>query len=507
MFRKLAITSILFASLAAIGEVFALELPTVSWLFSFGSTTGWIFAALLLIFGLYLLIACPKDVAWTPVTLARFARFKSITRGWWSFKILIFLVLLAVLDQALVGKRALWVSYEGKQYFPAFVKARYPASTFGQVADGETNYRQLKEAARENDKLAVLMPALPWAPVLDSDDQQTLVLETREGLLYKPGNEAPYSGRAVRKYEGSHQNHTDLRVRRGLPDGEWLSYTEDGALISRAYYRKGNKERENLTGEITPEQFKALDTKAGPLTVTLYPPIPPLWKAKHFLGTDSRGWDVLAQIYGGWQLNLKAIIIYISLTYFIGIMIGTLMGFWSGWFDTILQRCIEILEQLPFLYIVMIVVSIVSVANMNLSWLLGVLCIFSWTGITYTLRALTYKEKERDYISAARLQGASTWRIITRYILPNILSTLVTVIPFSIVGIIATLTALSFVGFGLPETYPSWGWLFDDGISHLSAYWITLSMFFITVLILLLFTFVGEALREAFDPKKFSTYQ
>jgi microcin C transport system permease protein len=155
----------------------------------------------------------------------------------------------------------------------------------------------------------------------------------------------------------------------------------------------------------------------------------------------------------------------------------------------------------------MIVVSIVSVAEMNLGILLGVICLFSWTGLTYTMRALAYKEKERDYVAAARLQGAGTFRILTRYLLPNMLATLVTYVPFSVAGIIASLTALAFVGFGLPETYAQWGWLFDDGMNHLNALWISVSMFTVMVGILLLVTFVGEALREAFDPKKFSTYQ
>jgi microcin C transport system permease protein len=273
----------------------------------------------------------------------------------------------------------------------------------------------------------------------------------------------------------------------------------------RASYRAGEKQREEFTGEMKPEEFSSAATTDW--IVVVYPAIPPMWKAGHYLGTDSRGWDVLAQMYGGWQLNLKAILLYLSLTYGVGVLIGTLMGFWGGWFDLLFQRLIEILENLPFLYIVMIVVGVVGVANMNLPLLLGVICVFSWTGLTYSMRALAYKEKERDYIAAARLQGAGTFRIVTRYLVPNVLATLVTVIPFSVVGIITSLTALAFVGFGLPETYAQWGVLFDDGLNHLSAGWITISMFAIMVIILLLVTFVGEALREAFDPKKFTTYQ
>jgi microcin C transport system permease protein len=506
MIRLLSIVALLVGALSLTGELAGLDLPSIAWFFKVGKTFGWVSGVVSILGGLAGLVWLPKDVNWNPVTLGRFRRYRSIGRGWWSFLILLLLVGLALLDQALVGKRALMVSWEGKLYFPAFVKERYTEATFGGTSDAEANYRVLKDRIKKDgNKGWVLMPLIPWDPVLDSDDLQTMALEERDGKLFKPGEEYAYSGRAVKYYKGSEQKHTDMRVRRGLPEGEWLGYTREGALALRAFYQDGKKQREDFTGEMPQEAFQSAEVSEW--MVTLYPPIPPLPKAGHYLGTDSRGWDILAQIYGGWQLNLKAVFIYLAITYALGIAVGTLMGFWGGWFDMIMQRFIEILEQLPFLYIVMIVVSIVGVANMNLPWLLGIICIFSWTGLTYSLRALAYKEKERDYIAAARLQGASTWRIVTRYLVPNVLATLVTAIPFSVIGIITSLTALSFIGFGLPPEYPAWGFLFDDGINNLSAPWIATSMFVVTVLILLLVTFVGEALREAFDPKKFSTYQ
>lgn len=507
MIRRLSIACIIVGLLSLLGEWQGLDLPSIAWFFSVGQVFGWVSSVGLVVAGGLGCALLPARVNWTPVTLQRFRRFRSIRRGWWSFLVLLGLVLLALLDQALVGRRALVVQHEGQWYFPAFVKQRYAEKTFFGQGEAETDYRQLKQrlAAGQGSGF-VLMPFVPWAAVLDSDDQQTLPLVERDGLFYRQDYERPYSGRAIRFYEGMDQvKHSDVRVRRGLPDGEWLGYAPNGGLVLRATYRAGEKVREEYTGEMSPADFAKAKTTGW--TVVVYPAIPPLWKAGHYLGTDSRGWDVLAQMYGGWQLNLKAILIYIALTYSLGILIGTLMGYWGGWFDLLFQRIIEILENLPFLYIVMIVVGVVGVANMNLPLLLGVICLFSWTGLTYSLRALSYKEKERDYIAAARLQGASTWRIITRYLVPNVLATLVTMVPFSVVGIITSLTALAFVGFGLPETYAQWGVLFDDGLNHLSAVWITFSMFAIMVIILLLVTFVGEALREAFDPKKFTTYQ
>ncbi len=506
MNRKLSITAILLGALAILGELGGLLIPTVSWFFSNGRVFGWASSVLLIAGGVLGLLLLPREIRWTPVTLQRFRRFRSIGRGWWSFRILLALIALAMLDQIIVGKRALMVRCDGKTTFPAFVTKRYQAQDFGLQGEQELNYRELKQQLSKEKRGFVLMPLVPWDPVLDSDTLQSITLEQRDGKWFKPGETEPYSGRARTSYvDLPAQKHTDTRFRKGVPDGESQGFAKNGALAFSAFYKAGVKDREKWTGEMPQEEFEK--AAVTPYEVTIYPPIPPLWKAGHYLGTDSKGWDVLAQIYGGWQVNLKAIVLYLAFTYGVGMIIGSLMGFLGGVFDITMQRIIEIIEELPFLYIVMIVVSIITVAEMNLVILLAVICLFSWTSLTYSLRALAYKEKERDYISAARLQGASTWRILTRYLLPNMLATVVTQVPFSVAGIISSITALAFLGFGLPETYPQWGWLFDDGVNHLSALWISTSMFAAMVFILLLVTFVGEALREAFDPKKFTTYQ
>ncbi|MCF7785248.1 MAG: ABC transporter permease subunit [Prosthecobacter sp.] len=506
MNRKLSIIAITLGSLAILGRLCHLLIPTVAWFFSMGPEFGWISSLVMIAGGVLGLLFLPREIRWTPVTLQRFRRFRSIGRGWWSFRILLALVAVAMLDQAIVGKRALLVRCDGKTYFPAFAEKRYQAQDFGLPGEQEANYRELKKVLRKEQRGFVLMPIVPWDPVLDSDTLQSITLEQRDGQWFKPGDKTPFSGRARTSYvDAPTLKHTDTRFRKGVPDGESLGYAKNGGLAVSAFYKAGVKEREKWTGEMPQAEFE--QAAVTPYEMTIYPPIPPLWKAQHYLGTDSKGWDVLAQIFGGWQVNLKAIVLYLAFTYGVGLIIGSLMGFLGGVFDITFQRIIEIIEELPFLYIVMIVVSIITVAEMNLVILLGVICLFSWTSLTYSLRALAYKEKERDYIAAARLQGASTWRILTRYLLPNMLATVVTNVPFSVAGIISSLTALAFLGFGLPETYPQWGWLFDDGINHLSALWISVSMFAAMVFILLLVTFVGEALREAFDPKKFTTYQ
>jgi microcin C transport system permease protein len=143
----------------------------------------------------------------------------------------------------------------------------------------------------------------------------------------------------------------------------------------------------------------------------------------------------------------------------------------------------------------------------GLGMILTILVIFGWMGLTYLMRTAALKEKSRDYVAAARVMGASTPRIIFKHILPNSVAIIVTVIPFSVSSIILSLTSLDYLGFGLPPRYATWGSLLQDGLANLSSPWIVGSAFFMLVLVLILVTFIGEAVREAFDPKKFTTYR
>ena len=162
-------------------------------------------------------------------------------------------------------------------------------------------------------------------------------------------------------------------------------------------------------------------------------------------------------------------------------------------------------------YMVIIVFSIIPIESSiaaRVIILLVVMVLFSWTSMTYYMRTETYKEKSRDYVMAARVLGASTMRIIFKHILPNVLATLVTFMPFTIVSAIAAVTALDFLGFGLPVPTPSLGELLKQGTGNLrTAPWIVISAFTTLVLLLTIVTFIGEAIRESFDPKKYTLYR
>jgi len=246
-------------------------------------------------------------------------------------------------------------------------------------------------------------------------------------------------------------------------------------------------------------------------STNIYKPEAPSFENKHFLGTDTTSRDILARLVYGTRIALLFAITFMVAVYVIGITIGCSMGFFGGTFDLIFQRFIEIWSNVPFLYMVIIVFSIVPSTfeiPTRIAILLTVMVLFSWTGMTYYMRTETYKEKSRDYISAALLLGASNTRIIFKHILPNVISTLVTFMPFTIVGAISAITALDFLGFGLPAPTPSLGELLKQGTANLrTAAWIVTSAFATLVLLLTLVTFIGEAVRESFDPKKFTVYR
>jgi microcin C transport system permease protein len=243
----------------------------------------------------------------------------------------------------------------------------------------------------------------------------------------------------------------------------------------------------------------------------IFTPLPPSADNQHYLGTDTTSRDILARLFYGTRIALLFAMAFTACVYLVGISIGCAMGYFGGVFDLVFQRVIEIWSNIPFLYMVIIVFSViptsVSLAS-RIGILLTVMVLFSWTGMTYYMRTETYKEKSRDYTAAARIIGASNSRIIFRHILPNVLSTLVTFMPFTIVGAISAITALDFLGFGLPPPTPSLGELLKQGTANLrTAPWIVISAFGTLVALLTLVTFIGEAVRESFDPRTFSIYQ
>jgi microcin C transport system permease protein len=226
-------------------------------------------------------------------------------------------------------------------------------------------------------------------------------------------------------------------------------------------------------------------------------PAPP--SAQDWLGTDDQGRDVLARLIYGFRISVLFGLILTVFSTLIGVAAGAVQGFFGGLTDLLMQRFIEIWSGLPVLYMLIILASLVEP---TFWWLLGLMLLFSWMQLVALVRAEFLRARNFDYVRAARALGVSTPLIIVRHVLPNAMVATITMLPFVLNGSITTLTALDFLGFGLPPGSPSLGELLAQGKANLQAPWLGLTGFMVLAIMLSLLIFVGEAVRDAFDPRK-----
>jgi microcin C transport system permease protein len=500
--RTTGISLLVFAVLSAVFRWMSLHVPVFKVPFLGGPVAGWTLLALFVMVGGWLLWRGRRHWQFSPLTLKQLARFKAIRRGHVSFLILLNLVGIAALDGFIVGKRALAVRYEGRTYFP-FVTDVLPGTTFGLKSEGETDYRELQKQFREaNSGDWVLMPLVPYDAKLDTPETIAMLVE-RDGHMHLPDEGQLFDGRAYSVFRDKpEQKRQEWVFRRGLRQGEMRGWDAAGEQVEKGTFEKG--ERISYT-DYSEGKAASLEAQAdATLRAVIYPPAPPSWSQRHLLGTTSSGGDVLAILFGGWQQAIIASVLFVTFVFVVGVIAGGTLGYFGGVYDLVGFRLIEIWSVLPFLFIVMIVSSIVSP---TLFMLVGIIAMFSWMGTTIYIRTAAYREKARDYVASARLLGAGTGRIIFRHILPNSIAILVTLAPFEVAIIITSLAALDFLGFGLPPEEPSWGRLLHEGTENFTYPWIVTSGFAAMTTVLVLVTFVGEAVREAFDPKKFTTYK
>jgi microcin C transport system permease protein len=226
-------------------------------------------------------------------------------------------------------------------------------------------------------------------------------------------------------------------------------------------------------------------------------PSPP--SSVNWLGTDDQGRDVLARLIYGFRISVLFGLTLTALSSVIGVAAGAVQGYFGGLVDLGFQRFIEIWSGLPVLYLLIIMASFIEP---NFWWLLGLMLLFSWMGLVDVVRAEFLRARNFDYVRAARALGVSDLTIILRHVLPNATVATITFLPFILNGSITTLTSLDFLGFGLPPGSPSLGELLAQGKSNLQAPWLGLTAFFVLASMLSLLIFVGEAVRDAFDPRK-----
>ena len=239
----------------------------------------------------------------------------------------------------------------------------------------------------------------------------------------------------------------------------------------------------------------------GPKTLNYFAdlPNPARPTAANVFGTDDRGRDLLAQLIYGFRVSVLFGLALTAIGVVLGVLTGAIQGFFGGKTDLAFQRFIEIWGSMPELYL-LIIFSAVFAPSVAL--LLVLLSLFGWMGLSDYVRAEFLRNRQMDYVRAARALGVSNLRIMVRHILPNSMTPVVTFLPFRMSAAILALTSLDFLGLGVPPGTPSLGELLSQGKANIDAWWISLSTFAVLVMTLLLLTFMGDALRDALDPRK-----
>lgn len=447
-----------------------------------------------------------------PIMRRRVERFKRIRRGYYSLIILGVAALLSVFAPYLAESRALVVWHNGTVYFPTF--EYLSMDTFSQVpppgwtsdileadyfrlqgewrAERASYDREKTEAGNDAAKLAtlgtkypnrdnfVVMPAIPWDPY-QSDFWYNEILNDIQTKL--SSQDRPGAERLARA------NRLDA-----------LAESIRDKSVDRAMSDSKRDASGDLTGLAKGGTFPGL---AGLAAVS---PNPPDTKRGHYLGTDAQGRDVASRLLYGFRICIFFALFLVITGQIIGTVIGSLQGYLGGWFDIISQRIIEILISIPFLYVVIIFAALMTPGF----WLLvAIMAAWQWIDITFYMRTEMYREKTKEYALAAKSYGAGHLRIIFRHLLPNTLTPLVTFTPFAVVAAIFSLTALDFLGYGLPAPTPSWGELIDQALQseNRDKLWLILAPFGALTITLTLVVFIGESVREAFDPKQYSKYE
>jgi microcin C transport system permease protein len=277
-------------------------------------------------------------------------------------------------------------------------------------------------------------------------------------------------------------------------------YTEQefgGQLPFQPDYRSDYVQR-LITGSGGWMLFPPVPFSADTPNYDLNRPAPSPPSEENWLGTDDQARDVLARVIFGARVSILFALALTAISAVIGIAAGALQGYYGGWVDLIGQRLLEVWSGLPVLYLLIILSGFVEP---NFWWLLGIMALFSWLALVDVVRAEFLRGRNLEYVKAARALGLSDRKVITRHILPNAMNATLSYLPFILTGAISTLTALDFLGFGMPAGSASLGELIAQGKQNLQAPWLGLTAFFTLALILSLLVFIGEALRDAFDPR------
>lgn len=404
----------------------------------------------------------------------KLSKFKQDNRAYASFLFLLAAFLLTLPAELICNVRPILLAVDGKPYFPIFIQ--YSERDFGGTLPSEPDYKsenfihllggRLEDEARDQ----------------KSGEQQPFTLSLQDFEEDKPSF-------AI-----------------GMDD-----FDEGKDALKNSVMEPKNAPAQRKYFMLWPPvryDYKYIPTQSKTGNVVLAAPyqtrdntkvIESAWVDGHYLGTDDRGRDVLARLLYGFRISM---IFGLSLAVtgtLIGCLLGGIQGYFGGWIDLIGQRLTEIWGSIPRLYILIILSSFLVPSAIILFFILN---LTAWMGISAYIRAEFLKTRNLEYVKAARAMGVSNFEIMRRHILPNSLTPVITFFPFEVTAGILALVSLDFLNLGVPSPAPSMGELLAQGKSNLQAIWIILPTFAVLTTTLTLLTFVGEGIRNAFDPRK-----
>ena len=407
----------------------------------------------------------------------RIRRFKSIKRGYYSFILLVTLYLLSFFAPILVNSKALLVCYSNNQYDQG--------EDF--IDDDNNTIWDIGESFQDNKHY--YFPA---------------VSDLFGEIFYNKYYEAKFFGqdsvRGLKKYGKPNyrilqksykkQNTGNFVI---MPFYPFDPIEEVLSERDEQFFDENNNSQWDISEQFFDENNNGIYDTYNPAT---FPDI------INILGTDNQGRDVFARLFYGFNVTLTFALFITLFAYIIGILVGGILGYFGGKTDLFGVRIIEIFYAIPFLFLMMILSQILK-PNVIILAMMYVF-IVGWIGISLYIRGEFFREKSKDYVSAAVSMGQSTWKIMFKHILPNALTPIITFAPFAIIAYIYSLVALDFLGFGLQPPTPSWGELLNQGRLNLQYWHLILVPLTAIASTLFLITFIGEAVREAFDPKIYS---
>jgi microcin C transport system permease protein len=427
---------------------------------------------------------------------SKIAKFKADKRAYFSFLVLFTVFVFTLPTELLCNVRPIIISVDGSLYFPIF--KRYSQHDFGGILPSEPDYKSesfIRLLSGVQEPVKSLGQAEKTNPIeLDDFEEDSLSLGM-DDFEEEPDKENSLSLDMDDFEEESGTEEKTISISKSeLTEKTKISKSRDYWMIwPPIRYDYIHIPIESKTGVVA--LAAPYETKSYQEDKTILSS----WEDGHYLGTDDRGRDVLARLIYGFRISL---IFGLSLAItgtIVGCMLGGVQGYFGGWIDLIGQRFMEIWGSMPRLYLLIILSSLWTPSLLLLFFILN---LTAWMGIAAYIRAEFLKSRNLEYVKAAKAMGVSNFEIMRRHILPNSLTPVITFFPFEVTAGILALVSLDYLNLGVPSPSPSMGELLAQGKNNLQADWIILPTFLTLTITLSLLTFVGEGVRNAFDPKK-----